>query len=306
MKQIFLSFLFFFHFGCSTKDGAPILNEFPEGGYKYPPSATKEDSGFYFLPLKDVFLRRDSLEASYFDSIIFKSFNEPNISIAPLKKSVFRLSYFDSPLGSYKPMIITLKEDSIIIKEGVSGFYYPEIDTNKLSKKERINYDILERWYPLNDSAYKGAEREYLRSLITMQPELESPRYYKSLWQKAAVFGAPLVYNIWYKKISGKTYNKLVTAINNSVFWACKIDCSCSQSVNDGDWFVLEANTPNKYHMVLSSSCFGGPGSLVEACQELIVEAGLDNKIHLVWAERDSSTPRKKIEPKPMEIYQVR
>ncbi len=305
MKQRIFALLAFFLSGCSTKNRTSIKIDYPPGGYKYPISVTKEDSGFYFLPMKNVFSKRDSLVASYYDSIFFTFYNEPNISIAPLKKSVFRLSYYGGTPSHYKPILITLKEDSIIIKEGISGFYYPEFDTNRLSIKEREDFGFLENWYPLDDPKYDKARREYFLSFIHKRPELSSPHYYKRLWQKATFFSEKIVYNTRYKKISVKTYIKLVTALNSSVFWSCPIDCSCNESVMGGsEGFTLEANTPDKYHMVSGSSCFGGPGSLVDACQKLVAEAGLENKIELVWTKRDSSTLRKTVEPRPMEIYQ--
>jgi len=87
---------------------------FPGGGYEFPSGYTNADTNYYRFPIKDIVSKKDSFRISEYH-LFYRPFNEPNISIKPLKSPVFRLVY--SP-ALKKPIIIVISERQITVKEG--------------------------------------------------------------------------------------------------------------------------------------------------------------------------------------------
>src|SRR3982751_3313689 len=76
---------------------------FPEGGYNYPGKVDSKDTGFLGYPLIDSLSTKDSFLFGLQGKFLLQSFNEPNLSLKPLNKIIFRMLY-----GSgYKETFIT-------------------------------------------------------------------------------------------------------------------------------------------------------------------------------------------------------
>jgi hypothetical protein len=114
--------------------------KYPEGGYGYPGNVSNSDTSFYYYPLKDI----EPKTAAFYDSyayLFYQPFDEPNLSIKPQPKEIFRLS-FNAALG--KSVIITFAEDGIIVKTGSPGNMYSE-DTSQLTGIEKFHLNLLNR-----------------------------------------------------------------------------------------------------------------------------------------------------------------
>ncbi len=98
----------FFLFACNQSI------KYPKGGLAYPKDVDAKDANFYYYPYKDSFSRIDSFwEATRY--ITYQLFNEPNLSLKPSGKDVFRL-FYGQALGRFY-YLITLTEDTIQLKK---------------------------------------------------------------------------------------------------------------------------------------------------------------------------------------------
>ena len=250
---------------------------YPAGGYDYPQYVEDKDTTFHFYPLKDILSTKDSFETANSYSFL-QGFNEYNLSLRPNDKPIFRLTFYGAPTT-----IITLLPDEIIVKEFISGAWYQSPDTIKLSSREKKHFDILERFFPLNDTSYKKWKKIYLDSLSKANPELLDPNYYKYLLEKTEVYKGKFKYSSKKIPITKKTFIYLVSQINSSGYWQLPFDNWCKYIPNDADGFMLEANTPKKYNVVKSVSCSDDSTKYTKACQELIKYAQMDSVINLIW-----------------------
>ncbi len=280
-----LQFIFLFSFlafiSCSPDEEVNIV--YPEGGYKYPDQVANKDTAFCYYPLKDSMSTRDSFlyaTSNYF----FNFFEEHNLSLKPENKTIFRLIYSDMRGSS----IITLTPDQIIVKKKTKGWGDRIYDTTRLTQRERFHLDILQWFFPLNDTSYKQRKRTYFDSLSKSDPELLDANYYKYLIEKSAYYG-PEKFEYSLKKIpiQKKNFIHLVDLINKSGYWQLPFDNWCPNIPNDAGGFTLEANTPGKYNVVSTPSCPDDSTKYVKACQEIIKYAKMDKEIRLIW---DGST----------------
>lgn len=283
MKIYFPIFFLILATSCNTKNPRKAIIDFPEGGYDYPLNV--QDTNFFFYPLRDTFSKRDSFLFAYYGKLEMNAFQEPNLSLRPASSPVFRLDYSAGALSSVKPIMILLRENEIIVKEGISGFIEPEYNTLRLTEKEKFHFELLEWNYPLNDSKYKSHRKKYFDSLIAESPELIDPRYYMLLKNKSAVPKEPFKFKTSKISLSPDDYEYLVKLLNSSGFWEMNYDVKCRNMPADGGGFVLEANTPRKYNLVRATDCPGDTSSFRKACQEIVKYAKMQNKIQLVWRE---------------------
>jgi hypothetical protein len=273
---------------------------YPDGGYDYPRYVEVKDTTFYFYPLKDILSTKDSFEAANSYSFL-QGFNEYNLSLRPNDKPVFRLTYYGYPTA-----IITLLSDEIIVKEFTSGALYQLPDTIKLSNREKKDFDILERFFPLNDTSYKKWKKIYLDSLSKANPELLDPNYYKYLLEKTGVYKGKFEYSSKKIPITKKTFDYLVNQINRSGFWQLPFENWCDNIPTDVDAFVLEANTSKKYNVVNSLSCPDDSTKYTKACQELIKYAQMDNAIKLIWDGRATTDTPDPIKIRELKLTEVK
>jgi hypothetical protein len=272
--QFFIIFINLFVFiSCNNTE---IV--YPEGGYNYPNHFEDKDTTFYFYPLKDILSTKDSFETANSYSFLH-GFDEYNLSLRPHDKPILRLTYYGGPTA-----IITLLPEEIIVKEFIKGSWGYVGDTTKLSDKEKFHFDILERFFPLNDTSHKKWKKIYLDSLSATNPELLNPNYYKYLLEKTGVFSkSEFEYSSKKISISKKAFDNILDQINKSGFWQLPFDNWCDNYPTDVSGFLLEANTPKKYNVVNSVSCPDDSTKYTRACQELIKYAQMDSVIKLIW-----------------------
>ena len=284
-KSVYLIIYIFTFVSCSEE----IV--YPEGGYEYPKFVVDKDTTFYFYPLKDILSTRDSFETANSYSFLHR-FDEYNLSLRPNDKPIFRLTY-----NGYPTAIITLLPDEIIVKEFISGTWYQSPDTTKLSNKEKNHFDMLVRFFPLNDTSYKKWKKIYLDSLSVADPELLDPNYYQYLLEKTGVYSKnKFEYSSKKIPISKKTFTYLANQINSSGYWQLPFGNWCVNVPTDASGFMLEANTSKKYNAVNSVSCPDDSTKYTRACQELIKYAQMDSVIKLIWdgaATTDTPDPIK-------------
>jgi hypothetical protein len=130
-------------YSCNSSDN-DLKIHYPPGGYDFSKNIT--DTNFYHYPLIGKISRRDSFYIAYDDGYFFRLFKEPNISLQPADKTIFRLACG----GRYDCYVISLTEDKIIVKE-TKDIYWPEIDPDKLTETERKHWLILRREFPLDE-----------------------------------------------------------------------------------------------------------------------------------------------------------
>jgi hypothetical protein len=266
---ISIATLFVAIIGCESE----TLINYPEGGYDYPTNV--EDTNYYRYPIDSMLYSKDSF---YIPDIYITAqiFGEPNLSLKPVGQDVFRLHY-----DGWKnvPASITLTKNKITVHRG-NQFYYYKKDTSRLNEIERLHYNVLTRYYPLqkNRSLTSKQEQKYLDSLTRVYPQLLKPGYYKYLVEKTvSQDDPPFKYTITEKSISYAQFYHIVSLINASGYWKMPYNLPVTQEMSDGEGYALEANTANKYNFVS-----GGPGATTEAfakaCQAIVKLAGLDEK----------------------------
>jgi hypothetical protein len=271
-------------FALSCKTGI----EYPEGGYDYVKNYKAEDTGFYFLPVRDSFSRRDSFGVAWDSEALFPKFNEPNLSLKPLGEDVFRFMWYASLGGLY---FVTLKTDRIIVKKslGLNPCYN---DTNKLSETERKHFELLDRYFPIDEHDFFSERRKrYFDSLIKIYPELLDPKYYFLLKKKISCDTVRLKYSTKEIIITANQHKKLIDGFNNCGYWKLPVSPVIIHPENmcmDYPDYSLEANTAKKYNYVRSFGCLENPNvSFNKACQQLIKAAGLDTEF---WVYKDKHT----------------
>ena len=247
---------------------------FPEGGYPYLSGVSAADSNYYTLPVKHLISRRDSF--IYADGYtLYKAFDEPNISLRPLPQPVFR--YF-THLNHHAAMIM-LTEKEIIVKEGVSGYIYPDDDESRLTADEQWRYRLLRSYYPLYDRPYQPRRQKYIDSMVKVFPRLTDPGYYRYLIDKVRADNKPpFVYSTRSIALTPARYGHLVDLINNSGYWKAPFMLPCTGSLPmDAPGYILEANTPTQYQCVSFSSCDDTVFVHIrQACWELVKYARAD------------------------------
>jgi hypothetical protein len=266
------SFILSFYFtACKSDENLNIV--YPEGGYPYLNDVKPVDSNFYFLPVRHTISRSDSIFVLNYKKI-FKSFNEPNLSLGPPAEDIFRFTYECPFLGEWA--IITLTKDKIIIKENKSGSPYKAPNEEVLDSIEKLHYYLLESYYPLTEAKFPVWRKKHIDSLLKVYPQLLEPGYYMKLQEKVfSVNQKPLEYSLKSIKIPRSKYLYIIQLINESGYWNMQYDVE-NCSIMDGSGFSLEAITKNKYKCTVFTLCPDDTSSLKEAYNEVLKYAGVD------------------------------
>ena len=264
-------------YSCTNAD-SDLKIDYPPGGYEFSKNITNKD--FYHYPLIGKISRRDSFNIAYNDAYFFHLFKEPNISLQPADKTIFRL-ICKSNTSSH---IISLTEDKIIVKKS-NEIYWPQIDPDKLTEIERKHWDILKKDFPIDEvKSFEVAaaplptpdqrdesirrKKEY-DSIIINTPELLNPQYYDYLLKKAAVNKkVTFSFSINTIEITKEDFKRIVDLFNKSGYWKMPYE-SNSSGVTDATFYLLEANNGKKYNAVLSEDNFYDKAELSRACYEL-------------------------------------
>jgi hypothetical protein len=252
--------------------------DYPAGGYNYPAIINSKDSNFYYYPLKNNLSRKDSFLYGG-ERLFFQAFDEPNLSLRPLVKEEFRLAY---SCWICKTYMIVLKADSLTIKSGHNSNAYIQTDS-LLTKIEKLQLDILRRWYPLDDSTRDAGKRHYLDSLLHLYPQLRDPAYYQYLENRSYARDRQFTYEQTSRPVRKDSFNYFIQQINNAGFWKMPFLVGCKEYGADGsDGIILEANTKYKYQVTRVDLCADSIDAISKACQFLINYAGLGKEIRLV------------------------
>ena len=139
-------------FGCNSID----IN-YPEGGYEYPKSLNNIDTENYHFPISSIVGTKDSFNFSYHGHYWGKGYNEPNLSLQPLGKTIFRLSY-ETAVG--EGAVFTLTEDELVVKQSGGQNLFPHYDSTKLNTLEKYHYGIFYRNFPLQSPNYSDQRKK--------------------------------------------------------------------------------------------------------------------------------------------------
>lgn len=271
-------------FSCSNRADADI--EYPEGGYEFSKNIT--DESFYFYPLIGKISRRDSLWYADSDGYMFQLFKEDNISLQPSSKTIIRMAY----RGNWDCYMITLTEDEIVVKTGI-GSYNRKINRNALTEIEKIHFQILRQYYPLDEAPPPDwvvppppppdrAEEERQRkraydSIKNNTPQLLDGKYYAYLLKKATAKDT-FSFTTAKTKITTPEFLSFITQLNQSGYWKKGFsDENCH--VTHGFNLSLEFNNGKKYNSAgFDGSCMPDTTLFHKACQRLIIMAQLGDK----------------------------
>jgi uncharacterized CHY-type Zn-finger protein len=254
--------------------------KYPAGGYSYPEAIDKRDSNFHYYPLKDVMTLKDSFN-NVFGAWYHAAFDEPNLSLKGRDKEVFRLIYGDFEI---KPLIIILTDGKLIVKTGNSQHTVEAYDMARLTKREQQHFELLQSWFPLDDTARRHPVQKYLDSTAGADPELLDPGYYMALIKKSIPPNKePFTYSTKIIPLSKAAYSGFIDDINQSGYWKLPYFIKCNEAVTGGSVYSLEANTKHQYNMVWKHICPNDTSKFTKLCQKIVDYAGMSKEIDLIW-----------------------
>jgi hypothetical protein len=245
-------------FSCN-QSGKEVNIIYPEGGKPYLSYISSRDSNHYFLPEKNSIPARDSFLA-FDEKYSFEGFDEKNLSLFSPPEEIFRFTFGCGFCG--KAAVILLTEKFIVIKKNKHGLSGIGQDENLLDSIEKENYNIINKYYPFTDSMYpkqyKKRYKFFFDSLIKARPQLKDLSYFEKLRIKASVI-YKMTEGYSEKKIliSASKFKYFVDKLNASGFWQRSYRNDCTTSPMDGDGFIVEAATKEKYHFVNYDYCQG-------------------------------------------------
>ena len=281
MRFIILYLLLLF---CVT--GCQSSVTYPAGGYAYIKDVADSDSDYYFLPIRKLIPRADSMaydRTKYF----FKSFDEPNISIKPADEDIFRLS-----IEGYgvKATVIRLTEDVLIVKQPKpdnKASIYPVENTDQLTETERQHYYFLNKFFPFGKRNYVAGRQLYIDSMIHSYPKLAYAAYYRYLIAKVAdKTVAPFEYTSKKIPLTANQFKTIADAINASGYWNLPYQPALLEEAGTDGWgFCLETNTSKQYNFVACNGDLKTAGTehLKQACQQILRYAQITDEFK-IWS----------------------
>jgi hypothetical protein len=264
---------------CNTQHSNSKIN-FPAGGYTFAKEINIKDSSFPFYPVRSLETIMDSTFDAFYTKKLFEVFDEPNISLKPEKKPLFRILFREFKSPSY---FIRITEEQIVIKKGLRVDYLHK-DKTKLTELESEHLDILERGVPLSRrlTVSRPSVKRYLDSLIKVYPDLLKEEYYNYLMQKAFTpLDNPFTYSTKTISLGPSKFSDIVKKFETSAYWTLPVNLDCYDIPMDGYQFILEFNGGMKYNIVKFGSCGDQPTAFRIVCRELIELAGLSKDIQL-------------------------
>jgi len=275
-----ISLLFICLLSCNTQPEKFTLN-FPEGGYDFAEQINHKDSSFPFHPVRSLESIRDSTFDAFYTKKLLEVFDEPNISLRPAAKPVFRILF---SCGTCITYFIRIDEDRIIIKKGLRVDYLHKADKS-LSEQEQQHLEILESGVPLSKRMAKARgplQKKYFDSLTKHYPELFTEAYYNYLMEKSFIpLDKPFTYSTNIVSIRRSHFANIIKELTNAGYWKMPLRLDCNNPVNDGYQFLLESNSGRKYNIVEFGFCGDESTHFKMVCKALIKLAGLSNEIHL-------------------------
>jgi len=274
-------------------------SSFPPGGHPYPKQIIDSDMTSYIYPLKDSLSKLDSFNHIW-DGMLFQDFDEPNLSLRPLKTTEFRL--FQPGFRQYDGLIISLTPTMITVKRQSAWHHRFTTDTNKLSPLERRLIEFMGRNYgkPRPDSIRWPLWYHYIDSMEILYPQLRDPAWYLKTVKKEMIHDTAFKpCGSITREITSNEYQLFVDSLNASGYWNMPYERECHEGLAiDGPYyFSLEANTPNQYNFVIGNPCPNDTNLFYKACQHLARLAGLEKEINVLWIEGPpDTTSHKKVQ----------
>lgn len=244
--------------------------------------------------------RRDSFRLIE-DSLIFAAFDEQNLSIAPAVSPVFRL-YYGSRIGA---TIVTLTKDQLIVKTDTGSGYAYRFDSSGVDSVAIKRMRFIERNYGRDYTAWPK-RKHYVDSMIAADPLRNNPSWFLAMVKKANTRNPFWHYALKRQSVTLKQYEDFIRLLNRSHYWQMPPVYSCSTEIADGDYFSLEANTPQKYNFVSGPSCDNDSSDYYKASEMLIRYAGLDKKFSLIWASKQDTAKRKPLIVEDVQLEDVK
>lgn len=272
-----LTVIFFFLCLLSCKQKLSNI-QFPQGGYDYL-TTPNHYVDFYYAPAKDSMAKEDSISTAFYTYHFYKSFGEKNLSLRPSSAPTFRFVYGDA-LGTVPEVVVTLTENQIVIKKRKAGNPFPVLDDKVLSDTERYYLNLMRSFYLFSRGQhYSEKLNRRLDSILKQNPKLLDSRYHVFLLNKCVRKQEGFSYTLTTQHITNATFNRIVDSVNNSGFWKLPFNVKCFHPPMDGDFFCLEAATPQKYNVVCGSTCESPALKFIMACQVLTKEANLTKEL---------------------------
>jgi len=274
MKLSIAIILLCFVFACRNAEVPEV--EFPAGGYFYPTAVDKRYEDLFCYPLKDSLSPRQSLYDSYFGHHFLAAFDEPNLSLKSQPAAVIRLVYFSV---FDQPVVISLMGTQIIVKRGIKGEIYPELDQDRLTEGEKDDFRILENEFPRVDRNTDPKFRPLIDSLLKLYPQFSDPNFGKALLTKQSLpIKNKFSYTTHRIRITKEKFIELISLINNSEYWTMPYYPTCVDPDTDVGGFHLEANTKKKYNIVFALDCLTDSSQFRNACRELLKAAKISDR----------------------------
>ena len=252
---------------------------YPKGGYPYPNDLAGKDTQLYRYAIRNIESRQDSM----YDALGYanwKSIGEPNLSLRPMPDDVFRFTYSEALDPTM--YIIRVTPTQMTVRVGTPTDYPWKLpDSNLLTPLDRKLIRILEKNYPIDDTAKHPYRRRYLDSMGQLYPQLYSPAYYISTYNKQYPLAKPAFdYTTRVIDLNPGEFDHFVSLINQCGYWNMPYELP-HEEVMDGCGYSLEANTSNQYNFVGTGGVCADTGGFAKACQALIDYAGLGAKLHI-------------------------
>lgn len=263
-----LSFLLI---ACHPKQ--PESSPMHGGGYSFSQEVTNKDFPFY--PIIDSVPRRDSFIMATYWSRFYNSYKEPNLSLSPSKEYTARFVFSDSFLGY--SAVVTLRGETLWVKQIVSGQAVPWSDENKLDSLEKAHLHLFDMYFPLDQ--YKGSPRrkKFLDSITKVHPELLDSKYYYQLYKKSLAIEEPFTYRKWRIPLSKSKAKEFIQQINDSGYWQMKPEVfNCIGVVTHPDFVSLEVATPQKYNYVSYMECDDDTSDFAKLCKVIMKYAKVE------------------------------
>ncbi len=255
---------------CHTNEGS-----IPDGGYHYPDSFSDKDTLVFFYPLKDSISSRDSFELSMYTTLLYGSFEEPNLSLAPPGKPLYRMVYIPDLIGN--TTIITLHEHMLEVKEIKQGCPTPWVDIENLDSLDREHLNILEGYFPIEEYEGKIWTKNYLDSLAKASPELLNANYYRSLVERnRIVCDDVFAYNKREVPLSKEKYSEFLSLIDKSGYWKMKPRNDCPNFTTHPNSYIFEAATKYRYNFVEYIECSADTSGFKNVISALMRFSGVE------------------------------
>ncbi|HEV3411737.1 MAG TPA: hypothetical protein VG101_04620 [Puia sp.] len=277
---------------------------FPPGGYPYPEKIADKDTDFYLSALKGILSKRDSFQhiGDYFG---FRKFDEPNLSLRPLKTPEFR--FYQPGYLRYDDLLIVLTPQTLTVKRHKADNERFTTDSARISPLDHRLIEFMQRHFgrPRPDSSKRPLWYRYIDSMENQYPQLKDPAYYVRTIKKELIPDTTfLPYQSSTRAITQSEYQLFIDSLNASGYWHLPYVRECHEgiAVDGPSYFSLEANTPDQYNFVSGYPCPNDTNLFYKACQHLARLAGLEKEIDLLWIEVPPDTTQHK---KPIVVEDV-